>query len=554
MLTYIPPHLQKPSRPAEYPWVLLLLVFVWLWPGIINHDLWRPDEPMLYAALQSIARGESLFAPNVFGEPFVHNAPVFLWLGSLFKTLLAPWAMSGYTAARLVTVLFMVIALTCAGGAGRELLGKYNGRSVALILIGCPGIMIFGHMMGSTPILFAAMCAFVYGVSLAQRKVMLSGLLIGLAWLFAFWAGNLPPLIFLLLIAALLPLSSAWRTRRYLLAAIIALALALPLLPLWPYALWQNHPEAFALWLHNNAFGAFGGVGNLRFGFSLPDVLENILWYALPAWLLAVWSAYKKEIFSTAAGFLCLLWLGMATVMISIQDGLDNDQLLWLLLPLTLLAAAGLDSLRRGAAAFLNWFGIMTFGMLALFIWVMFFAVNYGFPPFLAKLSARFNPHFTPHWNYFPMLLALAFTPIWLWAITRKNIRGRKAVTNWAAGMTLTWTLMLSLFLPWLDSLKSYRPVVLRMESTLSDELKAEFADNRECIDSNRLSALTAWNEYGSVRVYPLSGKEPQYYCNWRITTVDADNEEIPYDWQIMWMGSRGGDNNELFVLLKKSD
>ncbi|MDO5686132.1 MAG: glycosyltransferase family 39 protein [Neisseria sp.] len=554
MLTYIPPHLQKPTRPDERPWVLLFLVFVWLWPGIINHDPWRPNEPLLYAALQSVARGESLLAPTVFDELFVRHAPVFLWLGSIFKNLFSPQWMDGYTAARLVTTLFMALALACAGGAGRELLGKYHGRSVVLILIGCPGIMIFGHMMGSTPILFAAMCAFIYGIALARRKVMAGGLLMGLGWLFAFASGNFPPLIFLLLMAVLLPFSPAWRTRRYLLAGIIALALTLPLLPLWPYALWQSHPAAFQVWWQQYAFGEFGGAGSLQWDFSLAYVLKNLIWYALPAWLLAAWSIYKRDILRKPAGFLCTLWLALAMLMITLQGNADNDRLLWLLPPLALLGAAGLDTLRRGATAFLNWFGIMTFGMMALGIWIMFFAVNYGFPHALATLSARFNPHFTPHWNYFPMLLALAFTPLWLWAITRKNIRGRQAVTNWAAGMTLVWTLMLSLFLPWLDSLKSYRPLVMRMQTVLPEELKSAFADGSECIDSTRINALTAWNEYGSIRVYPPYAAKPQTHCNYRITTIESAHETIPRGWQILWSGSRGGSSKELFVLMKNTN
>ena len=59
--------------------------------------------------------------------------------------------------------------------------------------------------------------------------------------------------------------------------------------------------------------------------------------------------------------------------------------------PLALLGAAQLDGLRRGAAAFINWFGIMAFGLIAVFLWLGFFAMNYGWP---AKLAER-----VPVWN-----------------------------------------------------------------------------------------------------------------------------------------------------------
>ena len=120
MLTYVPEHLKQAQRPDEWPWALLFLVFVWLWPGIISHDLWRPDEPTIYAAIQSVRQG-NILAPILFGEYYLPNSPLFLWLASLSQSLFSPWAMESYTAVRLITALFMAIALSCAGGAGRRL-------------------------------------------------------------------------------------------------------------------------------------------------------------------------------------------------------------------------------------------------------------------------------------------------------------------------------------------------------------------------------------------------------------------------------------------------
>ncbi|WP_252589890.1 hypothetical protein, partial [Enterobacter sp. JH8] len=79
---------------------------------------------------------------------------------------------------------------------------------------------------------------------------------------------------------------------------------------------------------------------------------------------------------------------------------------------------------------------------------------------------------YTPDISIMPMVVALSFTPVWLWAITRKHIRGRQAVTNWAAGMTLVWALFMTLFLPWLDAAKSYRPVVAQMDAALPADLR----------------------------------------------------------------------------------
>jgi len=44
MLTYTPPEMRAAPPTREKPWILLLLAFAWLWPGVFSHDLWKPDE------------------------------------------------------------------------------------------------------------------------------------------------------------------------------------------------------------------------------------------------------------------------------------------------------------------------------------------------------------------------------------------------------------------------------------------------------------------------------------------------------------------------------
>ena len=52
MLTYSSIPQKNHERQREYPWALLLLVFVWLWPGVFSHDLWKPTEPQLFYMIQ----------------------------------------------------------------------------------------------------------------------------------------------------------------------------------------------------------------------------------------------------------------------------------------------------------------------------------------------------------------------------------------------------------------------------------------------------------------------------------------------------------------------
>ena len=54
MLTYTPPDPRRPQKTHEKPWLLLLMAFTWLWPGVFSHDLWNPAEPSLFTASESM--------------------------------------------------------------------------------------------------------------------------------------------------------------------------------------------------------------------------------------------------------------------------------------------------------------------------------------------------------------------------------------------------------------------------------------------------------------------------------------------------------------------
>ena len=123
----------------------------------------------------------------------------------------------------------------------------------------------------------------------------------------------------------------------------------------------------------------------------------------------------------------------------------SQNLLIFVLPPLALTGAAQLNALRTGAVAFLNWFGIMSFGFLAIFLWLGFAAMNFGWPAKLAERATYFSPYYHYDVDYFPLIVASVLTPLWLWAITRKHIRGRQAVTNWAAGVLLVWALLLTM-------------------------------------------------------------------------------------------------------------
>lgn len=544
MLTYLPPEQRPPSPTNEKPWLLLLLVFAWLWPGIFSRDLWNPAEPAVNAAINAFLSGGNPWLPVSLGEPLYDVAPVYIWLAAACRQLFSPWLADAYAASRFASMIFTVIGLTASGMAGFHLLGRHHGRSVVLIMAGSAGLIGAGHMMGGMSVQFAALGLILYGFALSRTRIITASLLLGCGLaLLSFSAGYLVPLSLLLTAVSLLA-SPHWQHKRYYISLFGALAVGLPLMAVYPSALFKTAPAAFEIWRNRHAFGSFGGFEDFHIAFSAGYYLKNLLWFAFPAWPLAAWTLLRGNLSKEPWAVLALAWCAEMGLLLAAEPNTYQDNLFWILPPLALLGAARLDSLRRGAAAFFNWFGIMTFGLAAIFLWLGFFAMNYGWPAKLAERTAYFSPFYTPDIDPVPMLVAVSFTPIWLWAITRKNIRGRQAVTNWAAGMTLVWALMMTLFLPWLDQAKSYRPVVEHMEAAAPADLRSGTA----CIGiaAHEKTARLAWEEYGSL---PLKVNDSS--CRYRLARAHAGSA-APQGWRKIWQGNRPRSKDIVFVLTQK--
>lgn len=550
MLTYANPNEKKPLKTYEKPWLLILLTFVWLWPGIINHDLWNPNEPYIYAAIQYISTTKDFISPKIYNYPYIDNSPIYLYFGMLFKKLFYPWAMSKYTAIRLTTVFFMVLSLIFVSLAGKMLLGAKNGRSVGLILLGCPGIIIFAHIMSVLPILLTAYSIFAYSISINAKKPVLSGFFMGLGFILSFLSNNLFPIIILIIILLLLPLNKYWRNKRYIISIVFAIFFAIPIILIWPYALLEINPDFLKLWLKYHLFSSFGGINNFHFGFGLKKYLTNIIWYTFPACTLVIFTIIKerKNIFKNNAYFLCTLWFIVASIALIFENELETNDLIHIIIPLSILAAAKLDYLKMTTAAFLNWLGITIFGTATIIIWVLFFAINYNIPNFIAQKIYKINSFYKVKIDYFPIIIAIIFVVIWLIAVTRKHIKGRQAITNWTSGVTLTWTLILTLFLPWINSVKSHRFLVQDMAESLPSMIKEQLKNNQQCINSNNKIVLITWNEYGKIPVYQNNEN-----CKYLIEVVH-DNINIANNWKIIWKNNRPNKKNENYILLMEKN
>jgi len=217
-----------------------------------------------------------------------------------------------------------------------------------------------------------------------------------------------------------------------------------------------------------------------------------------------------------------------------------------LLVPLVLLGVAELDSLPRGAASALDWFGVTTFALLALILWVGFVAAMTGSPAGVAAWLQREVPGYQYPFRFIPFALAVLLTCIWVVVLARSLRTKRRAVVTWSAGITMVWMLTMMLALPLIDQARSYRAVAVR--------LSAAIGPSPCTIGAGVGDAQRALLDYFiGLRVLP-PGHRDAGRCRTLLAQVSPGRspEVDGRRWEEAWRGSRPGDRSEAFVLYRR--
>jgi 4-amino-4-deoxy-L-arabinose transferase-like glycosyltransferase len=231
-------------------------------------------------------------------------------------------------------------------------------------------------------------------------------------------------------------------------------------------------------------------------------------------------------------------------VMLSLFGEARDVNALPLLLPLALLGVAELDTLPRGGASALDWFGVTTFFMFGAMIWVGWIAATTGHPSNLLQWIQSEVPGHHYKFRFIPFVLALLFTLIWLVIIARSLRSQRRALVNWTAGITMVWMLMMTLGLPLVDEARSYRKVA----SQLVEAMPREF----HCVASRNLGeSQRALLDY-FVGLQTVRFDTPAAARCKALVVQSTGAEPVPSAWREIWRGSRPGDRNERFILYRR--
>jgi 4-amino-4-deoxy-L-arabinose transferase-like glycosyltransferase len=451
--------------------VLVLMALVFVVPGLTAHDPWKAfDVVALEIAREMLSSGDWL-VPRVAGEPWFEDPPLYHWLAAAFGAALG-WLMPFHDAARIASGLCMLAAFwfiylagrhgAPAGEAGRGS-ARATGACAMLLLAGSVGLIVHAHEAVPDLAALAAACAAFLFLSRAARRPLAAGLAFGASLGAAFLATGLvvPAVLAATALAAHLACDElrAGRAPRFLVPALLV---PLAVAGGWTLALWLRAPEHAAAWWET-ATRTRGELGaNLRYYAATAG------WYAWPAWPLALWSAWAlRREWRAPRLFVPLFAAALALPAIALAGPTQDINATVLLAPLALAGAQGIAHLRRGAAAALDWLGVMTFGFFTALVWLGYVAMTTGWPPRIARNFAKTAPGFSAQFEWLALLAALALALGWLYLAFFAAPAPSRGVTRWAAGVALLWGTVAMLWMPWVDYQKSYRAVALQLRSLL---------------------------------------------------------------------------------------
>lgn len=522
------------------------LAAAWILPGLLGHDPWKPDEAYTFGLVYSALKDGSWLVPMLAHEPFMEKPPLFYWSAAAVAWLLSP-PFALHDAARLTTGIFMALTFAFIAGAARELYGATRGRVAMLLLMGCLGILIRSHQLITDISLMTGFACALYGLALAVRRPAIGGFWLGTGVGIGFMSkGLLAPGVFGIVVM-LLPLFSAWRTRQYAISLCVAALACAPWLVVWPLALYQQAPALFNEWLFVNNFGRFFGTNEIGPAADTAHYLRILPWYALPAWPLAAWALWRTRREDLAKPPAAMPLVVFAVVFAVLSASADARELyaLPLVLPLALLATPATETLRRGAANLMYWFGIMSGGFFILTAWFYWSALELSLPPKLHEHLLELQPGYETGFRLLPFVLAALYTAGWILLLLRQPRCRERPVVTWAATMTATWALAAILFVGWVDAGKTYRGMIADM----TQALPARYT----CISSlNVGEPQRAMLQYfaGIVTWRIDVAERKRADCDFMLVQGDASEENVPLGpWRKVWDGARPGDRVERYRL-----
>ena len=546
-------------------WALLLLCLAYIVPGFVGRDPWRGVDMTALGYMRELAGGHtSWLAPLLGGLAPDTDGLLPYWLGAVALQI-APSGISPALAARLPFMALLVLTLVATWYAVYALARSPSAQPVAfafggeaqpreyacavadgglLALIACLGLAQPSHEASSYLAQLCGTSLVFFALAAVQYRTVAAGLALvtGLTTLVLSGAPALA-LLYSLGGAALY----LWgtdnatdnRTPRHQLRHIgwlLLVAAAAVVLLAWSLDLWAWR----IVWVNTGA----------REWASFSRLL---LWFTWPAWPLALWTLWRWRKYLTSRQLhhhvLLPLWFVVIAVAAAFSTQPSDRSLLLGLPALAALAAFALPTFRRSMSALIDWFTLLFFSISAIAIWVIWLSNQTGIPAKPAANVAKLAPGYVVQFSGLLLTLALLATAAWCalvwWRAGRHRSAIWKSLVLPAAGATLGWFLLLTLWLPMLDYARSDAPQVRSVMAIVGQPT---------CVLGQDLSRsqIAALQYHGAVRVLPASSNAD---CPWLLTGAGyaATQRVDTQRWRLEARRARPTDKTDFIVTYRRA-
>ncbi|TEA79521.1 ArnT family glycosyltransferase [Allopusillimonas ginsengisoli] len=556
---------------------LLGVGLIYILAGLFFRDPWKTDDVVGLAAMLTTLHegGVTWLLPQIGTFAHAQDGPLSTWVGALciwafgpfFKLFTGDTLDAAIIASRLPNFLWFGL-MTASVWYGSYLLGRRPepqplalpfggeptvqnyGRMIAdaalLLIVATVGIVWRMHETSEVPAIIAFQALAFYSVARMLDHPASGATTLGLALAAAFltrgWIGALP--IMLAIPCIFTPRSPLWREKKWL---IVTATLCTALILLW----WIPARQLGTYWTQSWI------VWNTS-SFTWPDyhevlsIFRDLPWFLWPTWPLALVAIWQWRGWLSAPHIRIPLMFALwpLVTMMFLVDAFEPEYSL-MAIPAAVLAAFALPTLRRGFVNSLDWFAVMCYTLTSATVWLGWIALQTGWPEKISHNIARQTRGYDVYISWPAVIIALFGTLAWLalvrWRLHSKPAGLWRGTVLSAGGLIVTWLLLVTLWMPALDYVRSYRTVSGQLAHVLQENLPPG-----ECVRAHGLGA----GQRASFLVFNNINFSYDSHCALVLQQTNPDSLKdgsAAYSdtGTVLWIGKRGADRHEVFRLLR---
>ncbi|AWW44349.1 hypothetical protein G6708_01400 [Polynucleobacter paneuropaeus] len=557
--------------------IIFALTLVYGFAGLFFRDPWKNEDAIGFGGMWTLFRGNTFdwIVPHLAGRELSLGAPFPYWLGGALIRLFGPWVGAANAARLYSAICFFAtavaiwyatyllgrrpevqpMAFAVGGQPDRKSYGMTLADGALLIFLACIGLAQNAHE--TTPMMAQLMgIGFIlYGTVRGLDKPWQGGLWTGLGLMIVILSSNLT--LSLIMVSSTIIAVLASNAKLRLRWTLTSTVLGLIGFAIWP-ALWYGFnlsPE-----LRHVAEVGWRNMPVMRSSISLDSIgfLGVNFWaYAWPVWPLAAislahWGTNKSAGAWRAPHLAIPLSLFIGSLIYVLFRVEANEHDLMILIPsLAIIGAFSLPILKRNLISFIDWFAMLSFTVIAIAVWVIWFAKVTGYPESTAANLARLLPGFQAQLNWLAFFIALAITGVWLAIVRWRTSRAPKEIWRCliisASGTTLMWVLLMTLWLPTINYAKTYRYVAARLSQVIST--------NTGCVNTSSLGL----SQLASFDYFTKLDLRDDPNCPWMLTHSQSEAQAFgslnDKKLVLIWEDRRAADRDErlrLYEVLPK--